>query len=77
MKLLKNTGINKYVIKLVEGKQLPYGLIYSLNLIELEILKIYIEIYLKTGFIYFFKSLTGDAILFNKKLDNIFYFYVN
>ncbi len=28
IKLLKNTGINKYVIKLIDGKQPLYGLIY-------------------------------------------------
>ena len=32
-------GINKYAIKLEDGKQLPYGLIYSLGPVELEILK--------------------------------------
>lgn len=51
MELHKNTGINKYVIKLVEGKQLFYKPIYSLKLIKLENLKTYIETYLNTGFI--------------------------
>ncbi len=51
MKLPKNIDMNEYVIKLVEDKQLLYEPIYSLGLVELEILKTYIEPYLKTGFI--------------------------
>ena len=50
-KLLKNTRINKYAIKLKEGKQLPIGLICSLRLVELEIFKIYIKTNLANGFI--------------------------
>ena len=34
---LKNTKINKYVIKLEKNKQLLFGLIYSLELVKLEI----------------------------------------
>ena len=41
--------MNKYTIKLVEGKQLLYKQIYSLRQVELENLKTYIKIYLKTG----------------------------
>lgn len=51
MELLKNRYINKYAIELVEGKQSPYGPIYSLGLVELETLKVYIKTNLKTGFI--------------------------
>lgn len=43
--------MNKYAIKLDEGKQLFYGLIYSLELVKLKILKIYIKSHLKTRFI--------------------------
>ncbi len=39
IELPENTGINENAIELVEGKQPPYGPIYSLNSIELEILK--------------------------------------
>lgn len=42
--LPKNTGINKHIIELVNGKQPSYRLIYSLNLVELETFNIYIEI---------------------------------
>lgn len=51
MELPKNTGMNKYAIKLIEGKQPLYSLIYSLELVELETLKTYIKTYQKTGFI--------------------------
>ena len=49
--LPENTSMNKYAIELMEDKQSFYGSIYTLKLVELEILKIYIEIYLKTEFI--------------------------
>ena len=51
MKLVENTDINEHTIKLHDGKQLPYGPIYSLGPVELETLKSYIKTYLKTGFI--------------------------
>lgn len=51
MKLLKNTSINKYIIEIIENKQLSYKPIYSLKLVKLEILKIYIKNTLKSGFI--------------------------
>ena len=47
MELPENTGINEHAIKLKDGKQPSYGPIYSLEPVELETLKIYIEIYLK------------------------------
>ena len=43
--------LNKHAIDLEDGKQPPYGPIYSLALVELETLKTYIETHLKTGFI--------------------------
>lgn len=51
MKLPKSTGINEYIIKLEEVKQLFYGPIHRLGLIELEIVKTYIKTHLKTRFI--------------------------
>lgn len=51
IELLVNTSINEHAIKLKNGKQLPYGLIYSWGLVELETLKIDIKNHLKTGFI--------------------------
>ena len=49
--LPKRIKLNEHAINLEDGKQLPYGPIYSLGLIELETLKIYIKTHLKTGFI--------------------------
>lgn len=43
----------------------------------LEILKAYIDTYLKTGFIQPFKSLADAPIFFDKKPNNSFYLYVN
>lgn len=48
MELPENTSIDEYVIKLIDEKQLLYGPIYIFSLVELEILKAYIEIYQKT-----------------------------
>ena len=50
-KLLENTRINEYTIELEEDKQLSFGLIYSLELVKLETLKIYIKTNLANGFI--------------------------
>lgn len=36
-----------YIIELIKDKQSFYGLIYNLKIIKLQILKTYIEIYLK------------------------------
>ena len=49
--LSEHTEINTHAIKLEEGKQPPYRPIYSLGLVELEILKTYLKTHLKTGFI--------------------------
>ena len=68
-KLLENTEMNEYTIKLEEGKQLLFGLIYSLGPVELETLKTYIKTNLVNGFIYPSKSPAGATILFDKKLD--------
>ena len=67
--LPENTGINEYAIKLEEGKQPPFGLIYSLGPVELEILKTYIKTNLANGFIRPSKSPAGAPILFDRKPD--------
>ena len=77
IELPENTGINENAIELVEGKQPPYGPIYSLNSIELEILKTYIETHLKTGFIRPSKSLADAPILFDEKPDGSLRLYVD
>lgn len=77
MELRENTGINKHVIKLIEDKQLLYGLIYSLGSEELETLQTYIQTHLKTGFIPSSKCPAGISIYFNQKLNESPYFYVD
>lgn len=72
MELFKNTSINKHIIKLVKSKQLSYRPIYAFSLVELETLKIYIKIYLKTRFIWPFKSPANPPILFDKKANSSF-----
>ena len=51
MELSENTEINEHAIKLKKGKQQPFDQIHSLGLVELETLKIYIEINLANSFI--------------------------
>ena len=57
--------MNDYAIKLEESKQPPFEPIYSLGLVELEILKTYIKANLANGFIWLFKSPAGAFILFD------------
>ena len=75
--LLENTEMNEHAIKLEEGKQLSFELIYSLELIELDTLKTYIETNLAISFIRPSKSLAGTLILFDKKPDRSLGFYVD
>ena len=70
--LLENTGMNEHAIELEEGKQPPFGPIYSLDPVELETLKTYIETNLANGFIRPFKSPAQVLILFNQKPDGSF-----
>ena len=74
---MENTGINKHVIALEKGKQLPYEPIYSLRPVELETLKTYIKTNLKTGFIWPPKFPAGTPILFDKKPDGSLWLCVN
>ena len=75
--LPENTGMNEHAIELEEGKQPPFGLIYSLGPIELETLKTYIETNLANGFIRPSKSPAGAPILFNRKPDGSLRLYVD
>ena len=68
-KFPKHTEINTHAIDQKEGKQLPYGPIYSLGPVEQEILKTYIKTNLANGFIHPSKSPVGAPILFDKKPD--------
>ena len=69
--------MNDYIIKLEEGKQPLFSLIYSLGLVELETLKTYIKINLTNDFIWPFKSPTQAPILFDRKPDKNLHFCVN
>ena len=75
--LSENTGINEHAIKLEEGKQPPFGPIYSLGLVELETLKTYIETNLVNGFIRPSKSLIQAPIFFDWKPDGSLRFCVD
>ena len=75
--LSEHTELNDHAINLEDGKQPPYGPIYSLGPIELETLKTYIETHLKTGFIQPFKSPAGAPILFDKNPDSSFCLYID
>ena len=72
--LLKRAGINKHTIKLVDDKQPPYRLIYSLGLVELKIFKILIKINLSNSFIQLFKF---SASVFIYKPDSSLCLYIN
>ncbi len=77
VKLPKYTEINDYTIELVDDRQPPYGLIYSLGPVELETLKAYIKNNLANSFIRPSKSPAGAPILFDKKPDGSLRLYVN
>ena len=75
--LPEHTGISNHAIELIDGQQLPYGLLYSLGPLELETLKAYIETNLANGFIRLSKSPAGAFILFDRKSDGFFRLCVN
>lgn len=64
-KLLEYIEINNHAIKLEESKQLPFGPIYSLRLVDLKTLKTYIKTNLGNNFIQPSTSLTSAPILFD------------
>ena len=66
-RFLEHTRINNCTIKLVNGQQPSYIPIYSLEPVELEILKAYIETNLANGFIKLSKSFTSAPNLFDWK----------
>ena len=67
--LLVNTRMNKHAIELEEGKQLPFGPIYSLGPVELQPLKTYIKTNLANGFIRLSKFPAGALIFLDRKPD--------
>ena len=77
MKLLKYIRTNNHFINFLDNKQLSYGLIYSLKLIKLEILKTYIRANLASNFIRLSKFLTSALISFVQKNDSSLYLHIN
>ena len=77
VELPKYMEINDYAIELIDDCQPPYGFIYSLGPVELEILKAYIKNNLANGFIKPFKFLAGAPIFFDKKPDGSLRLYVD
>ena len=75
--LAEQTGINKHAIKLVDGKQLFYRLIYRLGLIKLEIFKTNIKPNLANSVIQPSKSLTDTLILFIYQSNSKLLLYVD
>ena len=75
--LPEHTKIDDYVIDLIEDYQLPYGSIYSLVLVELETLKIYIKIKLANRFIRLSKPPAETSIFFVEKLDRSLWLCLN
>lgn len=62
---------------MTKKKQLLYRPISTFNLVELDTLKAYIKIPLKTGFIEPFKSQTNASILSDKKFHNSLCLYID
>ena len=75
--LSEHTRINDHAIELVKGQQPPYGSIYSLEPVELETLKAYIENNLANEFIRPSKLPAKAPILFDWKSDGFFQLCVN
>ena len=65
--LPEHTGTNDHSIELENVKQPPYGSIYSLGPVELEMLKAYFETNLVNSFIRPSKSPAGAPIFFDRK----------
>ena len=73
----KYTGINDCAIKYIVGQQPLYRHIYSLGLVELEIIRAYIETNLANSFIRPSKSPVGAFILFDRKSNSFLQLHVN
>ena len=75
--LSEQTGVNKHALKLKKGKQPSYRPIYSLQPVEFEIFKTYIETKLANGFIKASKLPVSALILFVRKPNGSFCLYVD
>lgn len=77
IELPEHTNINDHPIDLVDDKQSSYDPIYSLGLMELKILKTYIEINLVNSFIQPSQSPACTPILLIKKKNSSFWLCIN
>ena len=77
VELLKHTKINDHTIELEKNKQPFFRLIYNLEQVKLETLKIYIKINLANSFIWSFKSPVSILILFNQKPNKSFHLQID
>ena len=75
--LLKCITINEHTIKLVDNKQPLYRPFYSLKLVKLKTLNIYIKTNPVNSFIYFLEFSTDTFIFFIWKLDGSVHFCVD
>ena len=75
--LREHTRINNHLINLLNDKQPSYSLIYSLEPIELEIFKTYIELNLVGSFNRLSKSSNSTLILFVQKKDISFHLCID
>ena len=66
---LPEHGPQDLAIDLIEGQMPPFGPLYNLSEAELATLRVYLEKYLKRGWIRHSKSPAGAPILFVKKKD--------
>ena len=73
----EHTRINNHAIKLVDGQQPPYGLIYNLKPVELKTLNAYIKTNPINRFIKPSKSVASAPILFDRKSDSSLRLWVN
>ena len=71
-KFYEHTEINNYAIKLVDGQQPLYRLIYSLEQIKLKTLKTYIKTNLANKFIRSSMLPTSKLFFFDQKLNRFF-----
>lgn len=77
IQLPKHTGINNYVINLMNNQLLLYQPIYNLKLVKLKTLKTYIKMNLANNFIRPSKSPMDTPILIIQKLDSSFQLCIN
>lgn len=77
VELLEYIRINDHIINLLNDKQLFYGLIYSIELVELQILKIYIKTNLASDFIKSSKYPATTLILFLQKKNGSLHLYMD